>query len=34
MMNRTDCLNVLKTHITDEIVIAAYSTASEWIDPF
>ena len=32
MMNRTDCLNVLKTHITDEIVVAAYSTASEWIE--
>ena len=32
MMNRTACLNVLKTHIKDEIVIAAYSTASEWIE--
>ncbi len=32
MMNRTACLELLKTHITDEIVVAAYSTASEWIE--
>jgi sulfopyruvate decarboxylase subunit beta len=32
MMNRTDCLNILKAHITDEIVISSYSTASEWIE--
>jgi thiamine pyrophosphate-dependent acetolactate synthase large subunit-like protein len=32
MMNRTACLNVLKSHITNEIVVAAYSTASEWIE--
>ena len=32
MMNRTECLNILKQQITDEIVVAVYSTASEWIE--
>jgi thiamine pyrophosphate-dependent acetolactate synthase large subunit-like protein len=32
MMNRTKCLEILKAHITDEIVVASYSTASEWIE--
>ena len=32
MMNRTACLQILKQHITDEIVISTYSTASEWIE--
>ena len=32
MMNRTACLEILKAHITDEIVISSYSTASEWIE--
>ncbi len=31
MMNRKACLEVLKTHITDEIVISAYSTAHDWL---
>ena len=34
MMNRRACLEILKTHITDEIVVAAYSTASEWIEVY
>ena len=32
MMNRRACLEILKAHITDEIVVATYSTASEWIE--
>jgi sulfopyruvate decarboxylase subunit beta len=32
MMNRKACLEVLKTHISDEIVVSAYSTASDWIE--
>jgi thiamine pyrophosphate-dependent acetolactate synthase large subunit-like protein len=31
MMNRMKCLELLKTLIQDEIVVAAYSTASDWI---
>lgn len=32
MMNRIELLKVLKKHITDEIVISHYSTASDWIE--
>lgn len=32
MMNRRACLEVLKSHIADEIVVSAYSTASDWIE--
>lgn len=31
MMNRMACLEVLKTHVTDEIVVASYSTAHDWL---
>lgn len=34
MMNRRQALEALKAHITDQIVIAAYSTASDWIEIF
>ena len=32
MMNRTKCLQTLAPHLTDEIVVATYSTASEWVE--
>ncbi len=32
MMNRLEVLHALKRHITDEIVISSYSTASDWIE--
>lgn len=32
MMNRTKVLEALKQRLTDEIVIATYSTASEWVE--
>jgi sulfopyruvate decarboxylase subunit beta len=32
MLNRKACLEVLKSLITDEIVVAAYSTASDWVE--
>ncbi len=32
MMKRRDCLEILKKHIKDEIVVAAYSTAHDWLD--
>jgi thiamine pyrophosphate-dependent acetolactate synthase large subunit-like protein len=31
MMNRVELLDVLKRHITDEIVVATYSTATDWL---
>jgi len=31
MMNRAACLEILNRRVTDEIVVASYSTASEWI---
>ncbi len=31
MIDRKAYLNVLKAHITDEIVISSYSTATDWI---
>ena len=32
MMNRTKCLQTLAPHLKDEIVVATYSTASEWVE--
>lgn len=34
MMKRRQALEALKTHISDQIVIATYSTASDWIEIF
>jgi thiamine pyrophosphate-dependent acetolactate synthase large subunit-like protein len=31
MMNRLDLLKMLARHITDQIVVATYSTATEWL---
>jgi thiamine pyrophosphate-dependent acetolactate synthase large subunit-like protein len=31
MMNRVELLEVLARHVTDEIVVAAYSTATDWL---
>jgi thiamine pyrophosphate-dependent acetolactate synthase large subunit-like protein len=31
MMKRDDCFRILKQHITDEIVVATYSSATDWI---
>lgn len=31
MMNRLDCLKILDRLITDEIVVATYSTATDWL---
>jgi sulfopyruvate decarboxylase subunit beta len=31
MMKRDDCFHVLKRHITDEIVVATYTSAHDWI---
>ena len=32
MMNRDECFEILKRHITDEVVVASYSGAVEWND--
>ena len=32
MMKREDCFKALARHITDEVVIATYSSAVEWND--
>jgi thiamine pyrophosphate-dependent acetolactate synthase large subunit-like protein len=32
MMKRQDCFKALRRHITDEIVVATYSSAVEWND--
>jgi phosphonopyruvate decarboxylase len=32
MMKREDCFKALARHITDEVVIATYSSAVEWLD--
>lgn len=32
MMNRLDCLKSLARHVTDEIVVATYSTATDWLE--
>ena len=32
MMKREDCFKVLARHVTDEVVIATYSSAVEWND--
>ena len=31
MMDRMECLKILRRHITDQIVVGAYSTANDWI---
>jgi sulfopyruvate decarboxylase subunit beta len=31
MMDRKACLAILRRHITDQIVVGAYSTANDWI---
>ncbi len=31
MMNRMDCLKILAEHITDEIVVATYSSGTDWM---
>ena len=31
MMNRMDCFNILARHVTDEIVVATYSSAHDWL---
>ncbi len=31
MMNRMECLRVLADHVTDEIVVATYSSATDWL---
>ena len=31
MMNRIEMLQVLQRHITDELVVSSYSTATDWI---
>ena len=31
MMNRLDVLRILARHVTDEIVVATYSTATDWL---
>ncbi len=32
MMNRKDCLQILARHVTDEIVVATYSTGTDWLE--
>ncbi len=32
MMNRDECFEILKRHITNEVVVATYSSAVEWND--
>jgi sulfopyruvate decarboxylase subunit beta len=32
MMKRDECFEILKRHITDEVVVASYSSAVEWND--
>jgi thiamine pyrophosphate-dependent acetolactate synthase large subunit-like protein len=31
MMNRLDCLKILAKHVTNEIVVATYSTGTDWL---
>ena len=31
MMKRDECLRILARYVTDEIVVAVYSTAFDWI---
>lgn len=31
MMNRLECLKILARHVTDQIVVATYSTATDWL---
>ena len=32
MMKRDQCFRVLARHVTDEIVVATYSSAVDWLD--
>ena len=32
MMNRIECLRILARHVTDEIVVATYSAATDWLE--
>ena len=32
MMNRMECLKSLARHVTDEIVVATYSTGTDWLE--
>jgi thiamine pyrophosphate-dependent acetolactate synthase large subunit-like protein len=32
MMKRDECFRVLKRHVTDEIVVATYSSAVDWLE--
>ena len=32
MMKRDECFRILKRHVTDEIVVATYSSAVDWLD--
>lgn len=34
MMNRMECLRVLADHVTDEIVVATYSSGTDWLAIF
>jgi sulfopyruvate decarboxylase subunit beta len=31
MMDRMECLKILRRHVTDQIVVATYSSANDWI---
>ncbi len=31
MMNRMECLKILARHVTDEIVVSTYSSATDWM---
>lgn len=31
MMNRMECLKILAEHVTDEIVVATYSSGTDWL---
>ena len=32
MMKRDECFRILKRHVTDEIVVATYSSAVDWLE--
>ena len=32
MMKRDECFRVLKRHVTDEVVVATYSSAVDWLN--
>ena len=31
MMKRDECFRVLRRHVTDEVVVATYSSAVDWL---